>query len=406
MIGRRAALTAGLATAAAATLKLPSARAASTPGVTATSVKIGNTMPYSGPASTYGVIGRTESAYFKMLNDQGGVAKHTIDFLSYDDGYSPPKTVEQVRRLVEQDQVDFCFQNLGTPCNSAIAEYLNHKKIPHLFVGSGASKWADIKKYPWTMGFQPGYRTEAQIYAKHMLANVKNPKLAILYQNDDFGKDYPLGVRDILGKDWDKIVTKSVSYETTDPTIDSQIVELQASGANVLLVSAIPKFAAQSIRKVYDLNWKPTFYMTNVAISVGAVMTPAGPEKAVGMLSTAYLKDPTDAAWNDDAGMKQWREFMAKYMPGGDVTDAAYVFAYAVSLTMGQVLKQCNGDFSRENVMKQAESLKNFESPVLLPGIKINTTHTDHRPITSMQFQKWDGKTWVRFGDLISGATV
>jgi len=406
MIGRRAALTAGLATAAAATLKLPGARAASTPGVTATSVKIGNTMPYSGPASTYGVIGRTESAFFKMLNDQGGVARHTIDFLSYDDSYSPPKTVEQVRRLVEQDQVDFCFQNLGTPCNSAIAEYLNHKKIPHLFVGSGASKWADVKKYPWTMGFQPGYRTEAQIYAKHMLASVKNPKLGILYQNDDFGKDYPIGVRDILGKDWDKIVTKSVSYETTDPTVDSQIVELQASGANVLLVSAIPKFAAQSIRKVFDIGWKPTFYMTNVAISVGAVITPAGPEKAIGMLSTQYLKDPTDPAWQDDAGMKQWRDFMAKYMPGGDVTDAAYVFAYAVSLTMGQVLKQCNGDFSRENVMKQAESLKNFESPVLLPGIKINTTHTDHRPISSMQFVKWDGKTWGRFGEVVTGATV
>ena len=406
MIGRRAAITAGLATAASATLKLPGARAASTPGVTATSVKIGNTMPYSGPASTYGVIGRTETAFFKMLNDQGGVAKHMIEFLSYDDGYSPPKTVEQVRRLIEEDQVDFCFQNLGTPCNSAIADYLNHKKIPHLFVGSGASKWADIKKYPWTMGFQPGYRTEGQIYAKHMLANVKNPKLAILYQNDDFGKDYPTGVRDILGKDWDKIVTKAVSYETTDPTIDSQIVELQASGANVLLVAAIPKFAAQSISKVYNLNWKPTFYMTNVAISVGGVITPAGPEKAVGMLSTAYLKDPTDPGFKDDAGMKQWREFMAKYMPSGDTTDASYVFAYAVSLTMGQVLKQCNGDFSRENVMKQAESLKNFEVPVLLPGIKINTTHTDHRPITSMQFQKWDGKTWVRFGDLMSGATV
>jgi branched-chain amino acid transport system substrate-binding protein len=406
MIGRRAAITAGLATAASATLKLPGARAASTPGVTATSVKIGNTMPYSGPASTYGVIGRTESAYFKMINDQGGIAKHMIDFISYDDGYSPPKTVEQVRRLVEEDQVDFCFQNLGTPTNSAIADYLNHKKIPHLFVGSGASKWADVKKYPWSMGFQPGYRTEGQIYAKHMLANVKNPKLAILYQNDDFGKDYPTGVRDILGKDWDKIVVKTASYETTDPTIDSQIVELQAAGANVLLVAAIPKFAAQSISKVYNLNWKPTFYMTNVAISVGGVITPAGPEKAIGMLSTAYLKDPTDPGFKDDAGMKQWRDFMAKYMPNGDTTDASYVFAYAVSMTMGQVLKQCNGDFSRENVMKQAESLKNFEVPVLLPGIKLNTTHTDHRPITSMQFQKWDGKTWVRFGDLMSGATV
>jgi len=404
MISRRTALTGGVAVAAAASLR--GARAASNPGVTATSVKIGNTMPYSGPASTYGVIGRTETAFFKMVNEQGGIDKHTIDFLSYDDGYSPPKTVEQVRRLVEEDQVDFCFQNLGTPCNSAIAEYLNHKKVPHLFVGSGASKWADIKKYPWTMGFQPGYRTEAQIYAKHILANVKDPKLAILYQNDDFGKDYPTGVRDILGKDWDKIVVKSASYETTDPTIDSQIVEAQSSGANVLLVAAIPKFAAQSISKVYALNWKPAFYMTNVAISVGGVLTPAGPEKAIGMLSTQYLKDPTDPVFKDDAGMKQWREFMAKYMPSGDITDASYVFAYAVSLTMQQVLKQCKGDFSRENVMKQAESLHDFELPVVLPGIKVNTTHTDHRPITSMQFVKWDGKTWVRFGDLVAGATV
>ncbi len=404
MISRRAALAGSAAAATAATLR--SARSASTPGVTATSVKIGNTMPYSGPASTYGVIGRTESAFFKMVNEQGGVDAHTIDFISYDDGYSPPKTVEQVRRLVEEDQVDFCFQNLGTPCNSAIAEYLNHKQIPHLFVGSGASKWADIKKYPWTMGFQPGYRTEAQIYAKHMLANVKDPKLAILYQNDDFGKDYPTGVRDILGDNWDKIVVKTASYETTDPTIDSQIVEAQSAGANVFLVAAIPKFAAQSISKVYALNWKPAFYMTNVAISVGGVLTPAGPEKAIGMLSTQYLKDPTDPAFKDDTGMKQWRDFMAKYMPGGDVTDASYVFAYAVSLTMTQVLKQCKGDFSRANVMKQAESLHDFEVPVTLPGIKINTTHTDHRPITSMQFVKWDGKTWVRFGELVAGATV
>jgi branched-chain amino acid transport system substrate-binding protein len=398
MITRRVAVTSGLATAA---LAATSRTRAETP-----TVKIGNTMPYSGPASTYGVIGRTESAFFKMVNEQGGVDGHMIDFISYDDGYSPPKTVEQVRRLVEADKVDFCFQNLGTPCNSAIAEYLNHKKIPHLFVGSGASKWADIKKYPWTMGFQPGYRTEAQIYAKYMLANVKDPKLAILYQNDDFGKDYPTGVRDILGDKWDQIVTRSNSYETTDPTIDSQIVDLQSSGANVLLVAAIPKFAAQAIRKVYDMNWKPTFLMTNVAISVGGVITPAGPEKAVGMLSTAYLKDPTDPIFKDDSGMKEWRAFMAKYMPDGDVTDASYVFAYAVSKTMLQVLKQCGGDFSRENVMKQAESLHDVELPVLLPGIKVNSTHTDHRPITSMQFMKWDGKTWVRFGDLLTGATV
>jgi len=404
MIKRRTALTAGLASAVAG--RFPRAHAEDVPGVTATEIKIGNTMPYSGPASSYSVIGRTEAAFFKMVNDQGGVAGRQINFISLDDGYSPPKTVEDVRRLVEEDQVAFCFQNLGTPCNSAIAPYLNMKKVPQLFVGSGASKWSDYKKYPWTMGWQPNYRTEAQIYMKYMLKNLKDPKLGILYQNDDFGKDYPTGVRDALGDDWDKIVVKSVSYETTDATIDSQISELQASGANVVLVAAIPKFAAQSIRKIYDLNWKPTFFMTNVATSVGVVMVPAGPEKSIGMLSTQYLKDPTDPGWKDDAGMTEWRAFMAKYNPSGDLTDAATVFAYGISLTMLQVLKQCSGDFSRANVMKQAESLKDVESPILLPGIKIGTSPTDHRPIRTMQMVRWDGKTWVRFGDLIEGANA
>jgi ABC-type branched-subunit amino acid transport system substrate-binding protein len=404
MITRRTALAAGLASAVAG--RFTGARAANMPGVTATEIKIGNTMPYSGPASSYSVIGRTEAAYFKMVNEQGGVAGHKINFISLDDGYSPPKTVEDIRQLVEEDQVDFCFQTLGTPPNSAIAQYMNNHKVPQLFVGSGASKWSDAKKYPWTMGWQPNYRTEAQIYMKYMLANVKNPKLGLLYQNDDFGKDYPLGARDILGKDWDKIVTKSLSYETTDATIDSQIAELQGSGANVLLMSGIPKFAAQTIRKVYDLNWKPMFFMTNVSISVGTVMQPAGPEKSVGMLSTQYLKDPTDPSWKDDAGIKTWRGFMAKYNPSGDTADAATVFAYGISMTMMQVLNQCNGDFSRANVMKQAENLHNLEIPVLLPGIKINTSQTDHRPITAMQLQRWDGKSWVRFGGLIEGANA
>ena len=402
MINRRTILTATFA----GSVFWSRARAATTPGVTDTSIKIGNTMPYSGPASSYSVIGRTEAAFFKMINEMGGVDGHTIDFISLDDGYSPPKTVEQIRRLVEQDEVDFTFQTLGTPTNSAIAEYMNRNKVPQLFVGSGAGKWSDYKKYPWTMGWQPNYRTEAQIYTKYMLANVKDPKLGILYQNDDFGKDYPIGIRDILGQDWDRIVVKSVSYETTDATIDSQIAELQGSGANVLLVAAIPKFAAQSIRKVFDLQWKPTFFMTNVAISVGTVMQPAGPEKAIGMLSTAYLKDPTDPAWKDDPAMITWRAFMAKYLPDGDTTDAATVFAYGICTTMLQVLRQCNGDFSRANVMRQAESLHDNENPILLPGNKISTSPTDHRPIKAMQFQKWDGKTWVRFGDLIEGASV
>jgi branched-chain amino acid transport system substrate-binding protein len=275
-----------------------------------------------------------------------------------------------------------------------------------LFVGSGASKWSDVKKYPWTMGWQPNYRTEAQIYAKYMLAHIKNPRLGILYQNDDFGKDYPTGVRDVLGDKWDHIVAKSITYETTDATLDSQITELQGSGANVLLVAAIPKFAAQAIRKVYDIQWKPTFFMTNVSISVGIVMQPAGPEKAIGLLSTNYLKDPTDPSWTNDPDMKKWRAFMAKYMPDGDLTDASTVFAYGISNTMLSVLQQCKGDFSRPNVMRQSESLHDMENPVLLPGIKISTSPTDHRPIKALQFQKWNGKTWVRFGDLIEGANV
>jgi branched-chain amino acid transport system substrate-binding protein len=402
MITRRTAVTAGLASAVAG--RLSSAQAADTPGVTATEIKIGNTMPYSGPASSYSVIGKTETAFFNMVNEQGGVAGRKINFITLDDGYSPPKTVEDVRRLVEEDEVAFCFQNLGTPCNSAIAPYLNQKKIPQLFVGSGASKWSDYKKYPWTMGYQPNYRTEAQIYMKHMLATVKDPKLGILYQNDDFGKDYPTGVKDALGDDWDKYVVKNISYETTDATIDSQISELQGAGANVVLIAGIPKFAAQSIRKIADLGWKPTFYMTNVSTSVGVVMIPAGPEKSIGMLSTQYLKDPTDPTWKDDPGMKVWREFMGKYNPSGDVTDAATVFAYGISLTMLQVLKQCGGDFSRANVMQQAENLHDFDNPTLLPGIKISTSPTDHRPIRAMQMVRWDGKTWVRFGDIIEGA--
>ncbi|HSU04672.1 MAG TPA: ABC transporter substrate-binding protein, partial [Acetobacteraceae bacterium] len=379
------------------------AQAEATPGVTATTLKIGNTMPYSGPASSYGIIGRTESAIFKMVNDQGGIGGRKIDFISLDDSYSPPRTVEDVRRLVEQDEVAFLFQTLGTPCNSAIVEYVTHKKIPHLFVGSGASKWSDYKKYPWSMGWQPSYRTEAQIYTKYMLQNVKDPKLAILFQNDDFGKDYPTGVRDVLGQDWDKIVTKTASYETTDPTVDSQIADLQASGANVLLVAGIPKFAAQAIRKVHDLAWKPTFFLTNVSTSVGGVMNPAGPENGVGIITTGYLKDPTDPEFKDDAGMKQWRADIEKIMPSADLSDQFIVFGYGITLTMMQVLKQCGGDFSRENVMRQAESLKDVDIPVLLPGIRISTSRTDHRPIKSMQLMRWTGKTWGRFGGLIAG---
>jgi branched-chain amino acid transport system substrate-binding protein len=376
---------------------------AQTPGVTATEIKIGNTVPYSGPASSYGVLGKLESAFFNMVNEQGGVAGHKINFISLDDNYSPPKTVEQIRRLVEEDQVAFTFATLGTPTNSAIVRYMNQKKVPQLFVATGADKWGDYKKTPWTIGWQPSYRTEAQIYTKYMLQQKPNAKIAILYQNDDFGKDYPNGVKDVLGDKFDKMVV-TATYETSDPTIDSQITTLQASGADVLLVAAIPKFAAQAIRKVHDLNWKPMFFMSNVAISVGAVMNPAGPENGVGILSAAYLKDSTDPTWKNDAGMNEWRAFMTKYMPGADQTDGGYIAAYGLSKTILQVLQQCKGDFSRANIMKQVTSLHDLENPVLLPGIKISTSPTNYHPITAMQLEKWNGKSWELFGEVIQGS--
>jgi branched-chain amino acid transport system substrate-binding protein len=401
---RRATLAAGFGAIVAGAVR--PAGAAGPPGVKATTLKIGNTMPYSGPASSYSNIGKTESAYFKMVNEHGGVAGRKIDFISLDDAYSPPRTVEAVRRLVEQEQVAFLFQDLGTPCNSAIVDYCTRNKIPQLFVGSGASKWSDYKKYPWAMGWQPNYRTEAQIYTKYMLAQVTAPKLAILYQNDDFGKDYPAGVRDILGDKWDSVVAKTASYETSDPTIESQIASLQGSGANVLLVAGIPKFAAQAIRKVHDLAWKPTFFLTNVSVSVAGVMRPAGVENGVGIITTGYLKDPTDPGWDNDAAMKEFRAFMTKYMPGFDPSDSQHVFGYGITRTMMQVIKQCNGDFSRKNVMLQAENLHDLDIGVLLPGITISTSPTDHRPIKAMQLERWTGKTWERFGGLIEGVKV
>ena len=403
---RRNLLTAGTAmlTTPFLSARFRPAHAADTPGVTATEIKIGHTIAYSGPASSYGVIGKSHTAYFAMVNEQGGIAGRKINFISLDDGYSPPKTVEQVRRLVEQDQVAFLFNTLGTPTNSAIHRYVNQKKVPHLFISTGADKWGDYKNFPWTMGFQPSYRTEAQIYTKYILEQKPNAKIAILYQNDDFGKDYPAGVKDVLGDAFDKR-TVLASYETTDATIDSQLTSLQASGADVLLVAAIPKFAAQSIRKVHDLGWKPTFFMTNVAISVGTVMNPAGPEKAVGMITTNYIKDPTDPRWDNDPGMKEWRDFMTKQLPGADMTDLSYVFAYGAARTIHQVLKQCGTDFSRENIMKQAAGLKDFELPVLLPSIRINTSPENFHPIRAMQLMKWDGKTWVPFGGVIEGMT-
>ena len=373
------------------------------PGVTATEIKIGNTDAYSGSGSAYSVIAKLETAFFKMVNDHGGVAGRKINFISLDDGYSPPKTLEDVRQLIEEDQVALLFNNLGTACNSAIQKYVNLKQVPQLFISTGADKFADYQHFPWTMGFQPSYRTEAQIYSKYILANKPDAKIGILYQNDDFGKDYLVGVKDALGADFDKMVF-AASYETTDPTIDSQITSLQAAGANVLLVAASPKFAAQAIRKVHDLDWKPLFFLSNVSISVGAVLKPAGTENAVGIISAAYMKDSNDPTWKSDAGMNEWRDFMAKYMPGADTTDIFAVFAYGVSKTMLQVLNQCEGDFTRENIMNQALNLHDLELPTLLPGIKVNTSPTNYHPIRQMQLAKFDGATWVRFSDVIAGA--
>ncbi|HSU06924.1 MAG TPA: ABC transporter substrate-binding protein [Acetobacteraceae bacterium] len=405
MISRRAALAGGLAVTGAVALG-QHARAKSTPGVTATELKIGNTMPYSGPASSYAPIGKTESAFFNMVNDKGGIAGRKINFISLDDGYLPPRTVEDVRRLVEQDEVAFLFNTLGTPTNTAIEKYLNHAKVPQLFVATGADKWGDYKEYPWTIGLQPSYRTEAQIYAKYALKQKPDAKIAFLYQNDDFGKDYLNGVRDILGANWDKYVVKAVSYEATDPTIDSQITTLQGAGADVLICATAPKQAAQAIRKVHDLNWHPMFFMTNVSISSGSVMQPAGAENGVGIITSGWLKDQNDPAWKDDPGMNEWRAFMAKNMPGADLTDNNYVYGFTASRVMLHVLEACNGNFSRENVMKQATGIQRLEVPTLLPGLVVATSPTNYHPIRAMQLQKWDGKTWVRFGEVIEGTNA
>ncbi|MDN3566451.1 ABC transporter substrate-binding protein [Paeniroseomonas aquatica] len=402
MLNRRMLLASALAAPAIA----PSgARAQDLPGVTASEIRIGNTMPYSGPASAYGSIGRSHTAFFRMVNDQGGVGGRRINFITYDDGYSPPKTVEQTRRLVEQDKVAFLFNPLGTASNSAIVRYMNQRRVPHLFLSTGADKWGTWQDTPWTIGWQPSYRTEAQIYVKHMLEQKPNAKLALLYQNDDFGKDYVTGVRDILGPRFDGVV-RAISHEATDPTIDSQVVSLQGSGADVLLTATTPKFAAQTIRRVADVGWKPLHYLTNVSISVGTVMEPAGPERGIGIITSAYLKDPTDPAWANDAGMNEWRAFMAKYLPDGDLKDGSFPFAYGVASTLMQVLKQCEGNFARESIMRQVAGLKALEVPTLLPGILVNTAPDNFHPIRQMQLRRWTGTTWEGFGGLIEGAKI
>jgi branched-chain amino acid transport system substrate-binding protein len=370
-------------------------------GATDTEIKIGNTNPYSGNASSYGTIGKTIEAYFKMVNDKGGINGRKVNFISYDDGYAPPKTVEMVRKLVEQDKVLFVFQTLGTPPNTAIHKYLNGKKVPHLFVATGASVWGKPKEFPWTMGWQPDYQTEGAIYAKHILANVKDAKIAVLMQNDDYGRDYFNGFKAGLGKDANKIV-QVATYEVADPTVDSQIIALKNSGANVFFNITIPKYAAQAIKKAAELGWKPAHYLNNVSSSVGAVMKPAGFENGQGILTAAYIKDPTDTQWEKNADMIAWNAFMDKYYPGGDKKSTFPAYAYAVSSTLVEVLKKCGDNLTRENVMKQAASLKGLEIPLLLPGVKINTSPTDFYPIQSVQLSRFKGSTFELFGNVLS----
>ncbi|HEY2188683.1 MAG TPA: ABC transporter substrate-binding protein [Caldimonas sp.] len=372
------------------------------PGASDAEIKIGQTMPYSGAASAYGTIGRAEAAYFRKINDEGGINGRKINFISLDDAYTPPKTVEMTRRLVEQDEVLFVFGGLGTPSNTAIHKYMNAKKVPQLFVATGASKWNDPANYPWTIGWQPNYQTEAKIYATHILQTRPNAKIAVLFQNDDYGKDYLKGFKDGLG-DKAKVIVAEASYEVSDPTVDSQILQLQGSGADVFFNITTPKFAAQAIRKAWDSGWKPVHYLNGVSVSVGTVLTPAGLDKCVGLISTIYGKDPTDKQWENDPAMKDWVAFMKKYYPEGSLIDSFNVYGYSVAQTVVQVLKQCGDNLTRENVMRQAANLKNFSTPMSLPGIVINTSPTDYAPIKAMQLVRFDGQTWVRFGDVMGG---
>ena len=373
------------------------------PGVTDSEIKIGNINPYSGPASAYGAIGKAIGAYFDKVNAEGGVNGRRIKYISLDDGYSPPKAVEQARRLVEQEQVLLIFQSLGTPSNTAIHQYMNDKKVPQLFVATGATKWNDPRHFPWTMGWQPSYQTEARIYAKYILQNVKDPKIAVLYQNDDYGKDYLTGLRDGLGDKADQLIVAMKSYETTDPTVDSQIVALRASDANIFVNITTPKFASQAIRKVYDIGWKPVHFLNNVSTSVSSVLQPAGLEKAVGIISSYYLKDPTDPQWQSSKEYQDWLDWMKKYNPSADIGNTFNAYGYTVAQNMVSVLKQCGDDLTRENVMKQASNIKGLELPMLLPGIKISTSPTDYAPIKEMQLMKFNGKSWDLFGPVLSG---
>jgi len=372
------------------------------PGANDSEIKIGNIMPYSGPLSAYSSIAKAEAAYFNKVNAEGGVNGRTINFISVDDGYSPPKTVEQARKLVESDEVLFIFQSLGTPTSLSIEKYLNDRKVPQLFVASGATRFGDPKSFPWTMGWNPTYQTEGRIFAHFLIQNYPNAKIGVLYQNDDSGKDYLKGFKD--GLNGRGQIVAEVPYEVSEPTVDSQIVTIKNHGADALFIEAAPKFAAQAIRRVAELNWKPVEMLASVSNSVGAVLKPAGFENAKGILSAGYLKDPTDPRWKDDLAVKNWEAFMLKYYPDGDRTSAFPVYGYVVSQTLVQVLKQCGDELTRENIMRQAANLRDLELDMLLPGIKINTSPTDYYPIEQMQMTRFNGQYTELFGAMMSGA--
>src|SRR5881392_4129979 len=373
------------------------------PGASDTEIRIGNIMPYSGPASAYGVIGKTEAAYFNKINAEGGINGRKINFISYDDGYSPPKTVEQARKLVESDEVLFIFNSLGTPPNSAIQKYMNAKKVPQLFVATGATKWNDPKDFPWTMGWQPNYQSESRIYAKYILKNKPNAKIAVLYQNDDYGKDYLKGLKDGLGAKASSMIIAEESFETTEPTIDNHIVKLKSTGADVFFNVTTPKFAAQAIKKMSEIEWKPLHLLNNVSSSIGSVMKPAGFEASQNIISSSYLKDTSDPQWKNDPGMKEFDEFLTKYFPEGNRIDASVMYAYTVAQGLVHVLKACGDNLTRENVMKQAASIRDLELGGLLPGIKVNTSASDFAPISQLQLERFKGEKWDLFGEVISG---
>ena len=371
-------------------------------GATDAEIKIGNIMPYSGPASAYGIIGKTENAYFKKINAEGGINGRKITFISYDDAYSPPKTVEQARKLVESDEVLFIFNPLGTASNSAIQKYMNEKKVPQLFVATGATKWNDPMQFPWTMGWQPNYQSEGRIYAKYILKERPTGKIGILYQNDDYGKDYVKGIRDGLGDKADSMIIGEKSYETTNPTIDSYVVALKSEGADIFISITTPKFAAQSIKKVAELGWKPLFLLNGVGASTGTVMKPAGLENSQDIISATYAKDPTDPQWKDDVGIKNFDGFLSKYFPEGNREDLSVMTGYNQAQTMVHVLKECGDDLTRTNIMKQAASIKRLQLEGLLPGVTINTSANDFAPIKQFQLRKFKGERWELFGDVIS----